>query len=195
MRKMMLALVTLLSVVGVGRAGDKEIIEWLKAQGVAVCLYRLNPDDGLAVSLKTHNFDAALAKLCELRSLRHVGLHHPGLTDAQLQQVCALPGLKSVGLVDCPITDTRLKIVARVQGLEELGLSGTAITDAGLAELTRLRYLDSLYLAGTDLTDAGMRHLEGMRGLYFLDLRNCPKVTAEGVSLLQKALPNCKIER
>jgi hypothetical protein len=190
MRKM-LALVTLLGVAGVGRAGDKEIVKRLEAAGVLV-----QPHDskgGLLVSLEAHNLDAALAELCELRGLRWVFLYHPGLTDNQLQQVCALPGLRALSFNDCPITDARLKIVAKVRGLERLSLADTAITDDGLAELTRLRDLISLTLQSTSVTDAGLRHLEGMRGLVCLDLRACPKVTDAGVARLQKALPKCEI--
>jgi internalin A len=218
MRKL-LTLVALLCAAGAGRAGDKEIIERLIAQGTLVGQITL--DGGLAVCLEAHNLDAGLAELCELRSLRGVSLlSHPGLTDNQVQRVCSLPGLRSLIFLDCSITDARLKIVARVRGLESLWLSGTAITDAGLAELSGLRDLESLSLPSASVTDAGLRHLEGIRGLTqlgllgcakitdgglrhregmkklrSLDLRGCPRITAEGVARLQKALSDCKIIR
>jgi hypothetical protein len=47
-------------------------------------------------------------------------------------------------------------------------------------------------LRGTQVTDAGLVHLEGLDNLDFLYLDNT-QVTDEGVTKLQKALPNCKI--
>jgi hypothetical protein len=192
MRKL-LVLVVLLSGAGVGRAGEKEIIEGLKVAGVNVV--GLGPGGGLAVSLDGSTLDTALSELCELRSLRCLILHHSGLTDNQVQQICALPGLKELSFRNCLVTDARLKIVARVRGLESLGLDDAAITDAGLAEVARLRDLKVLILGGTAFTDAGLRHLEGMKELQVLLVGNCPKVTPEGVAHLQKALPDCKIYR
>jgi hypothetical protein len=187
----LLALVVLLNVTCVVRAGDEAIVKRLEAEGIFV----LPVGSELVVSLDATNLDAALTELCELRGLRSVNLQHPGLTDNRVQRVCALPGLKYLHFVDCPITDARLKTVVRVLGLEALSLDGTAITDEGLAEVARLRDLEALSLKRDSVTDAGLRHLEGMSGLTWLDLRACPNVTDEGVARLQKALPNCKIER
>ncbi len=192
--KYLAAVLVLLAVVGVGRAGDKEIIERLNAMD-GVSVQRVAKDGGLFVSLDANNLDAPLAELCELRGLRHVALRNSGLADNQLQQVCALPGVRTLHFIDCPITDTQLKIVARVRGLEALCLWETAVTDEGLAELTRLLNLHVFCLRGTAFTDAGLRHLEGMRGLTSLDLRACPNTTDVGVARLKKALPNCKIYR
>ena len=190
--KRLVSVLVLLAWVGVGRAGEKEIIKRLEAEGASV-----NPIEGggLLVSLDASNLDASLTELCELRSLRHLGLIRTRLTDNQVRRICALPGLTSLGFSGCPITDARLKIVARVRGLEELYLTDTAITDADLAELTRFSDLKTLYLCSESITDVGLRHLEGMRGLTRLELNKCPHVTDEGIARLKKALPKCKIYR
>ena len=49
-------------------------------------------------------------------------------------------------------------------------------------------------LSYTGATDAGLKHLEKMKGLLRLNLRG-NRVTADGVAALQKALPDCKIDR
>jgi hypothetical protein len=190
MRKMLLALVALLSVVGTGRADDAALVKRLEAEGVSV----RRVGSWLSVSLYADNLDAALDELCELRGLGCVHLRHPGLTDNQLQRVCAL-GVKSLYFIDCPTTDARLKIVAVARGLETLVLFDTVITDAGLAELTRLSDLKTLYLVNASITDAGLRHLEGVKELRDLGLSRCPNITDDGVARLQKALPECKIAR
>ncbi len=167
MWKMLLAQVALLGVAGVGRAGDKEIVERLKAEGVGVGLSPYS----VSVSLDAEHLDIALPELCELRRPLIVTLDHPGPSDAQLRQICDLPKLRKLSLCGCPITDGRLKIVARARGLEVLCLDGTAISDAGLWQL----------------------HV--MQKLEFLHIRNCPNLTDAGVARLDKALPNCLIIR
>jgi hypothetical protein len=188
-----LVLAALLGAAGVGLAGDKEIIKRLRVEGVFVD--PLHSEGEFAVLLRANHLDAALAELCELRGLRQVTMHHPGLTDAQLQQVCALPGLRTLVFIDCPITDARLKIVARVRELRTLSLYEVDITNEGLAELTVLRNLRSLHINGAAISDVGLRHIEWMQGLRCVDLTGCRKVTEEGVAHLQQALPKCEIRR
>jgi hypothetical protein len=189
MRKL-LALVVLLGVAGVGRAGDKEIVERLKEAGV----FMIDTTDGdRVVYLDRKCTDATLTELCELRRLWGVQLTHPGVTDAQLRQICALPALKSLSFSKCPTSDARLKIVVQARRLQWLYLDNSDVTDAGLPELTALRHLEGLSLDVTDVSDAGLRHLEGMSSLRSLHLRQCPYVTDEGVARLKRALPNCLI--
>ncbi len=52
----------------------------------------------------------------------------------------------------------------------------------------------TLMLNETSITDAGLAHLSGLTNLRGLDLRGT-RVTEEGVAQLQRALPNCRIER
>ena len=46
----------------------------------------------------------------------------------------------------------------------------------------------------TKITDAGLVHLKGLTNLQELDLSRT-RTTDAGVAELQKALPNCKIEK
>ena len=68
-----------------------------------------------------------------------------------------------------------------------------ATTDTVLVHLKGLTNLQDLNLP-SQITDAGLVHLKGMTGLQTLYLRGT-KVTDAGVADLQKALPNCKIEK
>ncbi|MDO4570150.1 MAG: hypothetical protein Q4D38_07195, partial [Planctomycetia bacterium] len=70
----------------------------------------------------------------------------------------------------------------------------TNITDAGLAHLAGLTNLNWLGLENTNITDAGLAHLYGLTQLKSLSL---PSKALQGaaVSALEKALPNCKIDK
>jgi hypothetical protein len=73
-------------------------------------------------------------------------------------------------------------------------LRRTQITDAGLKYFKGLPQLRVLNLGDTHVTDMGLVNLSGMPQLPSLSLWKT-KVTNAGVADLQKALPNCKIER
>jgi hypothetical protein len=204
--KNLAAVLVLLAVVGVGRAGEKEIVERLKKAGAKICYFGrlvaeggniryVGETDNLMVFLDSQSVDAGLSDLCELRRLRVVVLSHPGLTEAQMWTLCDLEWLSSLYLDRCPVTDAHLKQVLKLRKLKGLGLTDTRVTDAGLEELTALRDLARLYLDGTAITDAGLRHLERLGRLTVLDLGRCPNITDEGVARLQKALPKCTICR
>ena len=72
-----------------------------------------------------------------------------------------------------------------------MALRLTAWQSCNLEELTKLRALD---LSGTAITDAGLVHIKGMTSLTWLDLRRT-KVTDAGRAELQKALPDCLLQR
>jgi hypothetical protein len=91
-------------------------------------------------------------------------------------------------------TDVELAYAGELSGLKTLAVTYARITDAGLAHLQGLTELQALYLGDTQITDAGLEYLKGMSRLKNLDLTGT-KVTDAGVAELQKALPNCKIER
>lgn len=97
------------------------------------------------------------------------------------------------------------KAIAVIESLgssaTQLDLSSTKVTDVVLAHLKGLTQLETLDLSYTDVTDAGMVHLKGLTALrclsvrsdFLSDLMKRPRVTSNGVSDLQRALPNVRI--
>ena len=101
----------------------------------------------------------------------------------------------AVSFVAVPVTDRELKCLAPLKRLKTLDLAVClGVTDAGLKELATLKRLQELNLSYTGATDAGLKRLEKLKGLLRLNLRG-DRVTADGVAALQKALPDCKIDR
>jgi RNA polymerase sigma factor (sigma-70 family) len=162
--------------------------------------------------------DAGMKELAALKNLSTLSLFFIGLTDAGLKDVGALTNLSALSLRCTKITDGGLKELAGLGRLTELDLSGTPVTDAGLKSLEPLDKLTSLDLSLTQVSDAGLRALTALPRLTALDLSNTTVsdaglkelaelkqlsslrlyhagVTDAGVALLQKRLPNCKIER
>ena len=62
------------------------------------------------------------------------------------------------------------------------------------ALLTGLTALERLWLFRTQITGPGLAHLTGLTALEYLTLDRT-QVTDVGVAKLQKALPNCDINR
>ncbi len=101
----------------------------------------------------------------------------------------------AVSFVAVPVTDRELKCLAALKGLKTLDLAlCLGVTDAGVKELAALKVVQELNLSYTGATDAGVKQLAALKGLKKLNLRGA-KTTGDGVSALQKALPDCKIDR
>ena len=78
--------------------------------------------------------------------------------------------------------------------ISELDFRGSLIKDGDLESLKSLCNLQRLRLDNTSITDAGLQHLECLPKLYRLSLSGT-HISEAGLIKLQKALPNCKIER
>ncbi|MFQ3652017.1 MAG: NAD(P)-dependent oxidoreductase [Gemmataceae bacterium] len=77
--------------------------------------------------------------------------------------------------------------------LTQLSLARNDIGDDAVEKLKPLSKLELLILSGTGVSDASVPTLATFQRLWGLSLRNT-KVTAAGVSELEKALPKCQID-
>lgn len=116
------------------------------------------------------------------------------LEDAGMAYLSGLPHLEYLSLNGTQVTDAGMDYLNGLKDLEYLWLNGTQVTDAGLKHLRGLTNLSQLALENTKVTDAGLAHLAGLIWLKYLDLVET-QVTNAGVAELQKALPNCRIDR
>ena len=87
-----------------------------------------------------------------------------------------------------------LKIPILKSLLALLGMGRHKITDEDLEHLKGMPKLRTLYLIGTQITDAGLEHLKGFTQLQELVLANT-QISDSDVADLQKALPNCFLNR
>jgi hypothetical protein len=82
-------------------------------------------------------------------------------TDADLDELCQLRSLRFLGLSDTKITDKGLQTVSGLRWLKSLDLDGTAVTDDGLRLLESLSNLHGLDLRFCpNLTDEGVARLK-----------------------------------
>ena len=105
--------------------------------------------------------------------------------------------VNAVGFERTPLNDAEFADVSNLAGVERvptLCLAGTKLTDAGMPLLRRWSGLRTLFLRDTAITDEGLENLTRLHDLSYLSLSNT-HVTEKGVGRLQKALPNCHIDR
>lgn len=114
---------------------------------------------------------------------------------ADLSLLKQFPGLRNLDVDDLSLSDDALPVLAQFKGLESLGLSKNAITDRGLPALAELKSLRKLILVQNAITDRGLKSLAKLTGLREVFLMGNSAVTAAGLDDLQKALPNCRIDR
>jgi hypothetical protein len=115
-------------------------------------------------------------------------------TDPELGQLNALSQLQWLDLMESEVTDAGLGCLKSLSQLNTLNLRTTKVTDVGLEHVKGLRWLQGLDLSDTNVTDAGLESLRGLTRLRDLRLFGT-KVTDAGIAGLQKALPNCRIQR
>jgi hypothetical protein len=108
--KKLAALLVALLVVGVGRTGEKDLLERLKkAEASAFTAPEQDGEEALGVQLDPQSIDVVLPELCELRCLRLLILKCPNLTDAQMQTACDLTSMSGLQLDGCPVTESPTK--------------------------------------------------------------------------------------
>lgn len=192
----------------------------LTAAGLAklVRLPELADVQDLLISPETMN-DAMVAELAVLKKLIHLSISRA--SNISGKNFGLLKGLVALHLLECQnltpegleelqqlplelltIGNLRLteKHVAAIAGLKKLRrLHTQGIDDSTVAGLASMESLFWLGFENSQLTDKGLQELKNFKGLKATNVNavitlSGSKVTADGVSDLQKALPNCKIE-
>jgi outer membrane protein assembly factor BamB len=144
--------------------------------------------------------EAGIAKVGELTNLEVLSLYGCGVNDESIQSLAGLTHLRRLDLSLTGVTDKGLPALAPLRRLERLdllyseGFAGPMITDGGISSIGKHTSLTSLNLVGAKLTDASIPQLEQLEQLRSLRVVNT-QLTAQGVTALQKKLPDCQITR
>lgn len=166
--------------------------------------------------------DEAFASLTKLKSLRILRLSRAAIGDAAMGHLARLSSLEVLELNDNDeITDDGVSLLAGLPALKELRLGGCdAVTDRGvehLAQVATLQLVDLSYCPrigpagiknllqgcpklsdlilhhttiGDEITDA----LDESAALERVDLRNCPKLSAEARTALRTRYPDIQFQ-
>jgi hypothetical protein len=114
-----------------------------------------------------------------------------------LSALARCESLESISLWSCEsVTDAGVEALASLPELRVLELPEfAAITDHALLALSaRAAKLESLRLDHLrEISNQGLAGLSGLKRLCSLTVHSCPKVTADAVSVLQAAIPECSI--
>jgi len=137
--------------------------------------------------------DAGLMRLAGMKNLKTLQIGDNNITDEGAAVLATLPKLYNLDLQRTWISDRGLDSLLSLPELTLLSLAHTRVTDAGLKALGAKTQLQRLSLEDLPISDEALISLESLRKLRSLTLRGT-NVTAEGVTRLQKALPDCKID-
>ena len=149
--------------------------------------------------------DAGLDYLTTMGNLRELRMGGNKLTDTSLQFLRQMPGITKLDIAGSQRTDSGLwnlllgeqglEAIASVTALAELHVGGTAIGASGLRKLAGMAGLERLSLQNcTKVGHDSVAVLAGMKKLRWLDVAGT-ELTAEDVSALRAALPECEIVR
>lgn len=139
--------------------------------------------------------DESLSCSVDMRELA-AGISGSLATDELIAELCELTDLKSLSISSRIVTDAGLKSLAALEDLESLRLDNNdAVTNDGLrsfSELPSLRKLNLWYCRNID--DGAIEELSALAQLEELNLGGT-QVSESGLQTLQRALPNCRIEK
>ncbi len=127
-----------------------------------------------------------------LTTLKDLSLARTKVSDAGLEPSKQLKELRRLVLDACPINGTGLTHLKDLTNLTELRLSCPQVGDLGIVSVGQMNKLERLSLAGSSISDEGLQQLRGLTNLKDLDLSQT-KTTAEGLTALQNALPQCRV--
>lgn len=141
------------------------------------------------------------------------------LTEAAFVTLPDWPNLDTLRIDGTPVTDRAIGSLSRYPTLQDLGLNlltntshkawsvfehlpelrkvrfrvnQNSVDDRLFAHLAHCKKLEHLDLEKCQISDAGLMLLDNP-SLKYLDLRNCPRLTAPGVNELKQRRPDCRI--
>jgi hypothetical protein len=138
--------------------------------------------------------DDGMASLGGATQLKRLTIGSPLVTDAAMEHVAKLTNLDWLGVWSWRISNDSLARLQELPDLIGLEIFDTPITNDGLRHVGKLDKLETLRLSGQLFDDSGLKELGELKNLKALDLSGTSiRSDSEGVKVLQKSLPNCKI--
>ena len=137
------------------------------------------------VSVDGHRL-SDLSSIAGLKSIKGLALHFTQVSD--LAPLSELTSLERITIDGSPVGD--IEPLARLKNLTGLDLNMANVSD--LSPLSSLDNLELLRVQATQVRDVSP--LVGLTRLRYINIVGT-LVSDEQVQILQKALPNCKIER
>ncbi|MDX1946158.1 MAG: hypothetical protein SFU86_12235 [Pirellulaceae bacterium] len=122
-----------------------------------------------------------IARLADLKSIRHLILIHAQLDGDALQAPAKLDSLEELQLEDCGLTDERLAQLRVPLKLSHLSLERNEIAGSGLSHLVKFE-LKSLALEFNNLSDDTLVHLPQLGTLESLGIGYNVQVTDRGIA-------------
>lgn len=133
-----------------------------------------------------------IGPLSRIRRL-DLSLSDSAITDASAGKLSQLKHLVALDLSGTRVSDSSVEELFHLNHVEVLNLSGTRVGEIGISTCALIGKLQVLLLNGTQANDNAMSNLRIRSGLIFVSVADT-RVTREGATILQDALPGVLIE-
>lgn len=130
--------------------------------------------------------------LREFPGLQVVSLSGPLVSNEYLAQIASNSKINTVSLIDTAVDSDGMATIGQMKNLSFLRLKSSTIQGNGLRRLTPLGSLAIVDLDGSNIDDDDVMAVRDMTTIRSLTLTGT-RVTAEGVSKLKGAMPNCEV--
>ncbi|NOT62795.1 MAG: hypothetical protein HOP19_21510 [Acidobacteria bacterium] len=137
---------------------------------------------------------SGLACLLPMKTLQTLCLDYTDLEDEGMAHISKMKSLRRLELRCTRITPKSLLALLELPALSSLYLNDTKTNDYGLQIIGNMTQLNDLALSNTSITDWALPAIAELQNLRSLSLRNT-QISPKGFLFLQRALPNCVIEK
>lgn len=132
--------------------------------------------------------------LGEMKQLKMISFpNSKALTGDCFPYLSNLRKLIHINAKGIPSTPENISALENLPRLWMLVLADCNLKDAHIEELSKCSSLGVLNISGSDITDKSLPYLAKLTSLRRLALKDCPKLSEEGVNELQAKLPGCTI--
>lgn len=135
-----------------------------------------------------------LSYLKDLTELTHLEVSNSGrISDAVMKHLLRFKKLRQLGLSSCPrISDRGIEQLSALKNLRSLDLGACPnVTDLSLKTLGELKSLETLIVNYCGVDGSGLAALKEAKGLSWLCMVGCSKISIEDLRALKRALPDC----
>lgn len=162
--------------------------------GVLTHIAPLKKLDYLAIQYATKFTGQGLDKIAGNGSITNLELPSCGITDEGMKAIGSFKRLRNLRIDSTGVTAAGIAAITGIKTLTSLNFSRTAFDDEAAGVLANMPGLTNLDLGDTKITDTGLAKLQSLKKLTSLNLRGSA-VSVEAAAELQKAMPQCRVNR
>jgi serine/threonine protein kinase len=128
------------------------------------------------------------------RTIQRLDLNKTAMDNRAVGLIGKMTQLTRLDIGGSPVDDAGFAQLAGLKSLIQLGLDHTRVGDQSMPTVVKFSNLKELNLSGTHVTNKGVEKLAQLDHISYLQTANCRRVDDEGLSVMRRAHPQCRLD-